>query len=218
MGDVEASAENIAARCDLLATHSEEMECLTRRFATPAMREVNKQVAEWMVAAGMSVRQDAVGNIIGRYEAGHSPSRTLLLGSHLDSVRNAAKYDGPLGVIIALECVALLHRQGRRLPYALEVCGFADEEGLRYHSAYLGSKALVGTLEENMLSFQDEDGVTLAAAIEAFGGDPTALASCRRSPDDLIGYCEVHIEQGPLLEQRDLPVGVVSAIAGQTRS
>ena len=122
------------------------------------------------------------------------------------------------GVIIALECVSQLHRQARRLPYAVEVFGFADEEGLRYHSAYLGSKAVAGTLDESMLALRDQDGVTLAEAIEAFGGEPTALASCRRSPDDLIGYCEVHIEQGPLLEQRDLPVGVVSAIAGQTRS
>ena len=218
MGAVEASAENIAARCDLLATHSEEPGRLTRRFATLAMREVNEQVAEWMRDAGMSVRRDAIGNIIGRYEGERSPCRTLLLGSHLDTVRNAGKYDGPLGVIIALECVSQLHRQARRLPYAVEVFGFADEEGLRYHSAYLGSKAVAGTLDESMLALRDQDGVTLAEAIEAFGGEPTALASCRRSPDDLIGYCEVHIEQGPLLEERDLPVGVVSAIAGQTRS
>jgi allantoate deiminase len=179
---------------------------------------VNAQVAEWMRGAGMSVHRDAIGNIIGRYEGEQSPCRTLLLGSHLDTVRDAGKYDGPLGVIIALECVSQLHRQDRRLPYAIEVDGFADEEGLRFHSAYLGSKAVAGTLDESMLTLRDQDGITLAEAIEAFGGDPTALSSCRRSPDDLIGYCEVHIEQGPLLEQRDLPVGVVAAIAGQTRS
>jgi allantoate deiminase len=218
MGAVEASAENIAARCDLLATYSEEPGHLTRRFATPAMRAVNKQVAEWMRGAGMSVHQDAIGNIIGRYEGERSPCPTLLLGSHLDTVRDAGKYDGPLGVMIALECVSQLHRQARRLPYAVEIYGFADEEGLRYHSAYLGSKAVAGTLDESMLALRDQDGITLAEAVEDFGGDPTALASCRRNSDDLIGYCEVHIEQGPLLEQRDLPAGVVSAIAGQTRS
>jgi allantoate deiminase len=218
MGVVEASAENIMARCDLLAVHSEEPERLTRRFATPAMREVNEQIAAWMRGAGMSVHMDAIGNLIGRYEGERSPSRTLLLGSHLDTVRNAGRYDGPLGVMIALECVSLLHRQDRRLPIAIEIYGFADEEGLRYHSAYLGSKAVVGTLDESMLALRDPDGVTLAQAVEDFGGDPTALASCRRSRDDLIGYCEVHIEQGQLLEQRNLPVGVVTAIAGQTRS
>jgi allantoate deiminase len=166
----------------------------------------------------MSVHQDAIGNLVGRYEADAPGRRTLLLGSHLDSVRDAGKYDGPLGVLIALECVARLHRRKRRLPFAIEVYGFADEEGLRYHTAYLGSSAVAGILGEQVLTLMDADGIPLARAIEAFGGDPATLATCRRRQDDLIGYCEVHIEQGPILEEQDMPVGVVSAIQGQTRS
>jgi allantoate deiminase len=217
MQHVDASAEIILARCDLLASFSEEVGCLTRGFATPAMRAVNNQVAEWMRNAGMSVREDAIGNIIGRYEACASPAKTLLLGSHLDTVRNAGKYDGPLGVMTAVQCVACLHQENRRLPFALEVYGFADEEGLRY-IPYLGSKAVAGGLDREALGLMDQDGIALSTAISDFGGNPANLPSCRRRRDELLGYCEVHIEQGPRLEQEGLPVGIVSAIQGQTRA
>jgi allantoate deiminase len=217
MQHVDASAEVILARCDLLASFSEEADCLTREFATPAMRAVNDQVADWMRSAGMSVREDAIGNIIGRYEACASPAKTLLLGSHLDTVRDAGKYDGPLGVVTAVQCVARLHQENKRLPFAIEVYGFADEEGLRY-IPYLGSRAVAGGLDAEALALTDQDGVALATAISEFGGNPSSLLSCRRSRDELLGYCEVHIEQGPQLEQEGLPVGIVSAIQGQTRA
>lgn len=216
----EASSARVMARCDALAVHSEEADRLTRRFATPPMRAVNEQVAAWMREAGMRVWRDAVGNIIGRYEsaAPEPGSKTLLLGSHLDTVRDAGKYDGPLGVLVALECVVRLAERGERLPYALEVYGFADEEGLRYHTAYLGSRAVAGDFGDGLLELRDGDGISLTDALQQFGGDPTALASCRRRTDDLLGYCEVHIEQGPVLERDGLPVGVVTAIQGQTRA
>lgn len=217
MQQVEASAEIILARCDLLATFSEEAGCLTRGFATPAMRAVNNQVAQWMRGAGMSVQEDAIGNLLGRYEALASPSKTLLLGSHLDTVRNAGKYDGPLGVLTALQCVARLHQMKRRLPFAIEVYGFADEEGLRY-IPYLGSKAVAGGLDAEVLALEDHAGITLAGAIAEYGGNPSSLNSCKRRQNELLGYCEVHIEQGPCLEQLGLPVGIVSAIQGQTRA
>jgi allantoate deiminase len=207
----------VMQRCDTLAGFSEDPERLTRRFATTPMRQVNTIVAEWMRAAGMAVRQDAVGNLIGRYEADRAGAKTLLLGSHLDSVIDAGRYDGPLGVLVALACVQHLYDQGRRLPFAIEVFGFADEEGVRYHTTYLGSQVVAGTLAPATLELADADGITVAAAIRAFGGDPGRLAESRRSGDDLLGYCEVHIEQGPVLEARNLPVGVVSAIAGQSR-
>jgi len=210
-------AHTVMARCDALAEFSEEPGRLTRRFATAAMRAANAAVAEWMCAAGMTVRQDAVGNLIGRYEADHSGAKTLLLGSHLDSVSDAGRYDGPLGVLVALACVQRLYDEQRRLPFAIEVFGFADEEGLRYHTTYLGSQVVAGTFIPATLELTDADGITVAAAIRAFGGDPERLAASRRSGDNLLGYCEVHIEQGPVLEARDLPVGVVSAIAGQSR-
>ncbi len=215
--EFQTSASIVMQRCDELGTYSEERERLTRRFATPPMRSVNTLVEQWMRAAGMSVEQDAVGNIIGRYEGNSSATKTLLLGSHLDTVRDAGKYDGPLGVMVALACVERLHARGERLPFALEVLGFADEEGLRYQSAYIGSKAMTGTFDTNALSLTDADGISMREAIQSFGGNPDTLHSPRWQHDQLLAYCEVHIEQGPVLETRNLPVGVVSAIAAQRR-
>ncbi len=221
-----ADAWRVMERCEALARHSEEQGRLTRRFATPAFAAAAGEVASWMRAAGMSVRRDNVGNLIGRYEAarvadtgdGASPHpRTLLLGSHLDSVRDAGRYDGPLGVLTALAVVERLHARGRRLPLALEVLAFADEEGLRYGTSYLGSKALAGLFDLALLDRTDDDGIRMDEAIRAAGGDPAAIPADARSRDDLVGYCELHIEQGPVLEAEGLPVGVVSAIAGQSR-
>jgi allantoate deiminase len=216
---LDLSARTVMERCEILSSISEEADCLTRRFATPAMREVNEVVAMWMRAAGMTVQVDAIGNIIGRYEAATSGAKTLLLGSHLDTVRDAGKYDGPLGVMIALACVERLHQRGERLPFAIEVLGFADEEGVRYHTAYIGSRVAAGIFDVATLALRDDEGVTLAEAIRQFGGnpDPQVLHTPRWRRDELLGYCEVHIEQGPVLEERDLPVGWVPAISGQNR-
>ncbi len=211
--------ETVMQRCDILGTYSEEPNRLTRSFASPAMHKVNQLVGEWMSEAGMSVQQDAVGNVIGRYEGSSPTAKTLLLGSHLDTVRDAGKYDGPLGVMVALACVERLHARKERLPFAIEVLGFADEEGLRYHSAYIGSKAMTGTFDLDALSLTDADGIPMRQAIQVFGGnpDPVVLRTARWQRDELLAYCEVHIEQGPVLETRHLPVCVVSAIAGQKR-
>lgn len=217
MLSIETSAHTVMERCDTLASFSEESDRLTRRFATPPMRQVNQRVVAWMRAAGMDVHEDNIGNVIGRYEASQPGARTLLLGSHLDTVRDAGKYDGPLGVMIALACVERLHASQQRLPFAIEVLGFADEEGLRFHSAYLGSNVVAGTLNPEVLTWTDSDGVTMAQAIRDFGGDPDHLLASKRRNDDLLGYCEVHIEQGPVLESLDLPVGVVTAITGHSR-
>ncbi|SRR6266508_2192640 len=210
-------ANQVMQRCDALAACTEEPGRITRRFATPAMAQANALVAEWMRAAGMTVRQDAIGNLIGRYEAAQPDAKTLLLGSHLDSVIDAGRYDGPLGVLVALAAVARLHDQGRRLPYAIELVAFADEEGVRYHTTYLGSSVFAGTFDPATLDRRDDAGISLGDAIRAFGGDPARLHEARRRADDLLGYCEVHIEQGPVLEGLGLPVGVVTAIAAQSR-
>src|SRR2546425_479928 len=219
MTSEETSARTVMERCNILGGYSEEPDCLIRPFASRAMRQANEAVATWMQAAGMTVHQDAIGNLIGRYEARSEGAKTLLLGSHLDSVRDAGKYDGPLGVMIALACVERLHQRQERLPFAIEVLGFADEEGLRYQTAYLGSRAMTGTFDLEALQLTDAGGIPMADAIRAFGGnpDPQALRTPRWQRDDLLGYCEVHIEQGPVLEARGLPVAVVSAIAGQSR-
>ena len=146
-------------------------------------------------------------------------AKTLLLGSHLDTVQNAGRYDGILGVMVALICVERLHARGERLPFAIEVLAFADEEGLRYHSAYIGSSAMTGTFDPAILRLTDSNGVTMADAIQAYGGnpDPKLLCAPRWQSSELLGYCEVHIEQGPVLEARNLPVAVVAGIAGQDR-
>jgi allantoate deiminase len=219
MTSEETSASTVMEWCDILGSYSEEPDRLTRPFASRAMRQTNETVAQWMRDAGMTVQQDAVGNLLGRYEAHSAGAKTLLFGSHLDSVRDAGKYDGPLGVMVALACVARLRQRQARLPFAIEVLGFADEEGLRYHSAYLGSRAMTGAFDLEALQLTDAEGITMAEAIRAFGGNPDsqALRTPRWRPDELLGYCEVHIEQGPVLEARNLPIGVVSAIAGQSR-
>src|SRR6266513_1390841 len=158
----DVSARTIMERCDILGSYSEEPDCRTRPFASKAMRQVNEAVASWMYAAGMTVQQDKVGNLIGRYEASQAGAKTLLFGSHLDSVRDAGKYDGPLGVMIALACVERLHQRQERLPLAIEVLGFADEEGLRYQSVYLGSRAMTGTFDLEALQLTDTEGIPMA--------------------------------------------------------
>jgi allantoate deiminase len=215
--DYDADAARVLRRCAALGAISEEPDRLTRRYGTPAMRAVNAQVAEWMRAAAIDARQDHVGNLIGRYAGATPEAGTLLLGSHLDTVRDAGRYDGPLGVLVALAVVERLHARGQRLPYAIETLAFADEEGLRYQSGYLGSSVYAGSFDAATLARPDADGIPLADAIRAFGGDPEALAGDARAKDDLLGYYEVHIEQGPVLEARDLPVGIVSSIQGASR-
>jgi allantoate deiminase len=211
-------ARQVLERCDALARCSEEADRLTRPYGTASLRAAQDLVSKWMTAAGLIARRDAVGNLIGRYDPGVPGSRTLLLGSHLDSVRDAGKYDGPLGVLVALTVVEQLAKNGGRPDLAIEVVAFADEEGLRFHTTYLGSRALAGSLDSAILDHEDRDGVTLRDAIRAFGGDPDAIASAAFDPKQVLGYIEVHIEQGPVLEARDLPVGLVAAIAGQTRA
>jgi allantoate deiminase len=209
-------AITVLERCDALAAFSDDPGRLTRRFATPAWRAAGEAVEGWMRDAGMTTRRDAIGNVIGRIEGGDGG--TFVLGSHLDTVVDAGRYDGPLGVLVAIACAQRVRDDGREPPFALEVVAFADEEGVRYGTAYLGSAALAGTLDEDLLERTDANGISMGDAIAAIGGDPAALASARRDPADLLGYCEVHIEQGPVLENEDVPIGVVTAIAGQTRA
>ncbi len=219
------TARSVMERCALLSTFSEDADRLTRPSLTASMRKVDETVVGWMSEAGMQVQQDVIGNLFGRYESdrgGQAGIKTLLLGSHLDSVRDAGRYDGPLGVLIALACVERLQRRQQRLPFAIEVIGFTDEEGLRFHSAYLGSKMASGQFDQALLSLHDSDGITIADAMSAYNDtlDLTVSQMWQRprwQSDELLGYCEVHIEQGPVLEAEKLPVGVVAAIVGQSR-
>ncbi|RRR77843.1 MAG: allantoate amidohydrolase [Candidatus Viridilinea halotolerans] len=207
-------AATVMARCDELAAISAERHGLTRPAYTPALRAAHTLVTGWMRSAGMTVYEDAAGNLVGSYPANRSAARTLIIGSHLDTVRDAGRYDGTLGVLVAIAAIEALQRQELRMAYGIDVVAFADEEGLRFGHSFTGSLALTGRLTPEVLQINDADGVSLAEALHAFGGDPEMLAQDARRADDLVGYLEIHIEQGPLLEAQDLPLGVVSAIAG----
>src|SRR3954470_5651915 len=193
-------AQRVMARADELAAFTEEPGRITRPLGTASLDGAMELVRKWMQDAGLVTRSDALGNLAGRAEGGPG---TLLLGSHLDSVADAGRYDGVLGVLIALECV-------QELPLSLEVVAFADEDGLRFRSSYLGSRAFLGALDEADWALRDDAGVTLR---EAIAGDVEPLV-----PADLRAYFEVHIEQGPVLEAAGVPLGVVTAIAGQSHA
>jgi allantoate deiminase len=221
-----AAVKKLAGMLEQLGRVTDEPGRLTRTFLSPAMRRANELVGDWMREAGLTVREDTVGNLIGRLLAGPR-AKTLLLGSHLDTVRDAGKYDGPLGVLLPLVALAELRRRNVTLPFAVEVIGFSEEEGVRFASAYLGSKGYGGKLTASDLELQDVEGVSVQEAIERWNGLtsrrskrvgvnalPLRAAHLR---SDLLGYVEVHIEQGPVLEAKKMIVGVVSAIAGQSR-
>lgn len=210
------AAQLLVSMLDELGHITDEPGRLTRTFLSPAMRRANKFVGDCMNAAGLDVREDSVGNLIGRYASANPKARTLLLGSHLDSVRDAGRFDGPLGVLLPVVALAELKVRGVALPFHVEVLGFSEEEGVRFASAYLGSEGYTGRLKESTLKLADADGVTVRQALEAFGGK-FVLPKPAHKRGDLLGYVEVHIEQGPVLETRKLAVGVVSAIAGQSR-
>ena len=211
------TGSSIMKRVEELALISESSNGLTRRFATPEHRRANQLAASWMEMAGMQVHEDAIGNVIGRYEGENPAAPAIMLGSHLDTVVMAGKYDGMLGVLCGLACVEYLGANNIRLPYAIEVIAFADEEGVRYQSTFLGSRAVTGEFDLAMLDLIDKDGISMNDALIAFGKDPSQLSTAVREPGSLAAFLEVHIEQGPVLEQQDLGVGVVSAIAGATR-
>lgn len=207
------TAADVLARCATLGEISEEPDRLTRRVATPALAKAGEVVARWMEDAGMTTRRDAVGNVIGRHGGGERP---LVLGSHLDTVPNAGTFDGPLGIVAAIAVVERLAAGGPQPSCPVEVVAFADEEGTRFGTSYLGSAAYVGAFEPAWLDHVDGEGITLRDAIRALGGEPESALEA--SAPGLSGYLEIHIEQGPVLEREGLPVGVVTAIAGQTRA
>jgi len=206
------------ARIQQLGAISASENYLVRPSLTPSMKAANELVGRWMQSAGMVVREDNLGTLIGRYEGLQPGARTLMIGSHLDTVVDAGRYDGTLGVLLGLAAVEALAQRGQRMPYAIEVVAFADEEGLRFHVPYLGSKAMAGILTPEEMQHADANGITITQAITAYGGHPAAIGADARRPDELLGYLEVHIEQGPLLESLGLQVGIVTAISGMFRA
>lgn len=202
---------------DDLAQHTETPGMLTRTYLTPAHHGAAAQLAEWMCTAGMSVRRDMAGNVIGRYEGQTPNAPALLTGSHFDSVRNGGKYDGNLGILLPIACIQQWHAQGKRFPFALEVIGFAEEEGVRFKATLLGSRAAAGTFDLAVLDNQDEGGHTMHEVMAASGFHAVGLAKAAYDPATVLAFVEVHIEQGPVLLNENLPLGVVTAISGASR-
>lgn len=215
--DAAGDAAEVLARCDELARISARDDGIERVHLTPEHRRANDLVQEWMLRAGLTTWVDHAGNVCGRREGRVPGLPALLLGSHLDTVPDAGRYDGMLGVVLA---VAVAERLGERvggLPFALEVIGFSDEEGTRFGKALLGSSAAAGLWQQEWWELCDADGTTLREAAEAFGLDPAMVGRAARRTEDLVGYLEAHIEQGPLLEEADAALGYVTTIAGAHR-
>lgn len=212
-----SAAQDLVRWLDELGAITDEPGRITRTFLSPAMRQANAQVEVWMQQSGLITRIDTVGNLLGTLRGSNPRSKTLLLGSHLDTVRDAGRFDGPLGVLLPIAALGELRRRGVALPYHVEVLGFSEEEGVRFASAYLGSEGYTGRLKSASLALRDADGATVQQALETFGGGAFVLPKPARRRSELLGYVEVHIEQGPVLEREKLAVGVVTAIAGQSR-
>lgn len=212
-----AFGQQIMALADRLAHWSEAPDGLTCTYLSVAHRAVAAEICGWMDQAGLTTAIDVAANVVGRYAADDPNAPTLILASHYDTVRNAGKYDGRLGVLVALVVVGHLRRLGHRLPFHLDVIAFSEEEGVRFSSSFLGSSAVAGRFDPRLLERRDADGITLAAAMAAAGLDPAGIPALARRREELVGYLEVHIEQGPVLLDEGLPVGIVSAIAGTVR-
>jgi allantoate deiminase len=211
------SGETIVGRLKDLARHTDVPGEMTRLSLSPSHRKAADEVLGLFRAAGMTAEIDPLGSVTGRYASDRNDAKTLLIGSHIDSVPNGGIYDGPLGVMAGLAVVEELTRQGKRLPFDIEVFAFSDEEGVRFPSPFSSSRAVAGTFDEKLLAEKDKDGITRAEALKAFGCDPTRWVEVKRDPKKLLGYLELHIEQGPVLEANDEVLGVVSAIVGLSR-
>jgi allantoate deiminase len=212
--DSETLAREVVARCQILARFSEDAGSIRRTFLSPPMRDCHRQLISWTSPLGVIARVDAVGNLHISYPAVAGAAPRLLMGSHLDTVPNAGAYDGVLGVVIAVALLTAVH--GHKLPFAIEVIGFSEEEGVRFGMPFIGSRALIGDLDEELLSRRDAQGIAVREAIEKFGLHPEEIPQAAMGKD-VLGYLEFHIEQGPVLENAGLPLGVVEAIAGQSR-
>lgn len=207
---------------ETLAQHSDpgfaEKGQLTVTYLTDAHRACAQRISHWMRDCGFDeVAVDAVGNVVGRYHGATPDAPLLMTGSHYDTVRNGGKYDGRLGIFVPMACVRELYRQGQRLPFGIEVVGFSEEEGQRYKATFLGSGALIGDFDPAWLDQKDADGVTLREAMQHAGLCIDDIPKLKRDPGRYLGFVEVHIEQGPVLNELDLPLGVVTSINGSVR-
>jgi N-carbamoyl-L-amino-acid hydrolase len=221
LSPTQTGANNFGPRIMRLADHlaqwSEQEGALTVTFFSEAHKKVAAELDSLLREAGMEVRTDPLGNVIGRYVSDRPDAKTLLLGSHYDTVRDGGKYDGRLGILVPLALIEHLHRSQQRLPFNIELLCFAEEEGVRFPIGYLGSQAIAGKFDPKNLDKTDDNGIPLRSVLEEAGVDVNALGILARDASDLIGYVELHIEQGPSLLNANVPVAVVTGIAGAVR-
>ncbi|SFD60794.1 allantoate deiminase [Chitinophaga sp. CF118] len=210
-------AEGVLHRIQALAAISDDAHGITRTFGSAAFMAGSKQVLHWMQEAGLQVRVDNIGNVRGRWNCGDIKAKTFVIASHIDTVINAGAFDGPLGVLAALDIVTHLLQSAQPVPFNIEVIAFSDEEGVRFHTTFLGSKTVTGSFDHHLHDKKDAAGITLKEVIGTMGGNTTELYQDVIPPASWQGYFEIHIEQGPVLYDRNIPVAVVHAIAGQQR-
>jgi allantoate deiminase len=213
-GEATKRAEEVIARCRRIAGFSEDAGSTRRTFLSGPMRDCHREIIRWMEPLRVKVKIDAAGNLRGFYPAANSIAPRLLVGSHLDTVPNAGAFDGVLGVVLAVALLEAL--DGRRFPFGIEVVGFSEEEGVRFGAPFIGSRALIGRIDRELLELQDAEALSVRKAIENFGLNPREIPEAVLK-DDTLGYLEFHIEQGPVLEELGRALGVVEAIAGQSR-
>lgn len=215
---ISAAAAAVTQRCELLAKRSDRSDCLMRLFCSPAMKLAHADLSDWMIAAGLRPRLDALGNLIGEPATDDSDRPVLLIGSHLDTVINAGKFDGMLGVLLGLGVVEAITTAGIKLPFDIHVVAFSEEEGVRFGWPFIGSAGIAGTFHPADLNRVDAEGVTIKEALLEFGCVPDDFRSASYKNRDVIGFIEAHLEQAVRLQETDQPVAAVSAIAGQTRA
>ncbi len=217
MADYLTRAQDVFSKIDELASISENENYIARTFGTPAFIEGSRKVAMWMLEAGLDTRIDSIGNVRGKLESPTPDAKTLVIASHIDTVVNAGKFDGPLGVLIGLNLLEHFVAQAIAIPFNIELIAFSDEEGLRFHTTYLGSKVVTGAFDFDLLKRLDKDGISLKDVIKMMGNKPGLISQDAIAPEDWLAYFEIHIEQGPILDERKIPVGLVTGIAGQKR-
>ena len=211
-------AEKILSRINELASVSEALKGITRRYGTAAAAAAGEKVLQWMRTAGLQVRVDAIGNIRGVWKSESAGAARLVIASHIDTVIDAGRWDGPLGVVMGLDLLENVISSGGKLPFDIELIAFCDEEGVRFHTTYLGSKVVAGSFERDMLDRRDGEGISLREVIGMTGGNAEELEGDAIPSDQWLGYFEIHIEQGPVLYEKKVPVAVVKGIAGQVRA
>lgn len=214
---IDNRTQRIVERLEILGSISDDDKCVSRFFGTQAHIESRKVLIEWMKEAGMTVSCDNMGNIRGILASQNLDAKHFVVASHYDSVFDAGKYDGPLGILLGIEMAQKITDEQQSLPFHLDIVAFADEEGGRFNTAYLGSCVLAGNFDHSWLTRKDDNGTTLEEVINNAGGNIDSISQDSIPKEEWLGYFEIHIEQGPVLEKEDLPVCLVSGIAGQTR-